>query len=104
NGLCNVVAHEGNLVANAGLICWAIGRMDAEFGRRQAKNQPASTRIDRFESKYIAQHGAKLFGLLCVKEHVRADGCHRTSVGQACGEHSTGGAATRLRIAPQKMK
>src|SRR6476659_6137343 len=61
-----IVAHEIEFV---GAIL--IGRMKCDFCRWQSEDQPAMTRIHRFESEDIAKKCPVLFGACAVDNYVR---------------------------------
>ena len=63
NRAVDVVAHERELMANAGRVRGAFGRMHAELRGRQREDQPAFAGIDVLEPEDIAQHRAQRVGL-----------------------------------------
>jgi hypothetical protein len=51
---CDVVAHQRQLVAAAGLMSRSFCRVHAYFGWRQRKDQPSLTRVDMPKAKHVA--------------------------------------------------
>src|SRR5207249_2674437 len=62
--------------------------MDAEFGGRQLKDQPAIGRVvalDGIPAEHVAQCLAQPLSLARVEEHVRADDRHAVMLRLECG-------------------
>src|SRR5437016_10646912 len=62
--------------------------MDAEFGGRQLKDQPAVGRVvalDGIPAEHVAQCLAQPLSLARVEEHVRADDRHAVMLRLECG-------------------
>src|SRR6478672_11262716 len=79
-----IVAHEIEFV---GAIL--IGRMKCDFCRWQSEDQPAMTRIHRFESEDIAKKCPVLFGACAVDNYVRTR--NHFLLLEACSEFQAGG-------------
>jgi hypothetical protein len=65
-----------------------LAGMDAEFGGRQLKDQPAVGRVvalDGIPAKHVAQCLAQPLSLARVEEHVRADDRHAVMLRLAYG-------------------
>jgi hypothetical protein len=65
-----------------------LAGMDAEFGGRQLKDQPAVGRVvalDGIPAEHVAQCLAQPLSLARVEEHVRADDRHAVMLRLECG-------------------
>ena len=58
----NVFAHQVKLMAPFHLRC--IGWVNSELGRRQRKDEPAVSRVDKGHPQRVAKKGARRFGIL----------------------------------------
>ena len=66
-GDVEVGAHQVKLVVAV------LPRVDCKLGGRQAEDQPAASRIDRFETKDVAQEGAVSVGVRAFDDRVRSN-------------------------------
>ncbi len=73
DGGLDFVAHQVHLV-----VASLLRRMNAEFGGRERKDEPAMAGIDRRKFENVAKEGADFFGVVAVDQGVGA-GDHRLS-------------------------
>src|SRR5512134_2499859 len=76
DGCLDVVAHQGELVANARFEGRALGWVHAELCRGQREDQPAFACIDVLPAEYITERRPERLGFARVEQDVRADNRH----------------------------
>ena len=76
DGGIEVVAHERDLVADAGVGGRTLGRVHPDLGRRQGEDEPALAVVDVLPTEDVAHDGAHGVGLGGVEQGVYAGDRH----------------------------
>ena len=69
------------LTGVTGVVGPGFGRMNAQFGRGQPEDKPASAGVDVLEAKDVTEHSAQGVRFRGVQQHVSANNSHVNSSG-----------------------
>lgn len=76
DGGSDVIAHERQLVTDAAIERWSLGRMDAKFCRGQSKDEPSITLIYVPPAEDIPEDGSYRFGFRRIQQRMSSRDRH----------------------------